>query len=250
MAPAEWEHVHNLTLDGSRLLVGTHEGLWVQSEDQPAQLVSDPPFDVMGLARSGQQMLASGHPGVGQDLPDDLGLQQSTDDGVTWTSVSLEGEVDFTGWACPAVFSSGSPPVTGGCSAQPMQAPRGRIWAPHRCMTLPLNPTDAEMVVGTTEQGPVSSDDGGTSFTPLADAPLLALLSWTPSHLYGVTPDGSLHTSTDGGATWDEVGQVPGQPAAIAAQGERVVVLAEDTIFESTDGGANFAPRITGVAGH
>ena len=58
-----------------------------------------------------------------------------------------------------------------------------------------------------------------------------------------------LHTSTDEGATWDEVGTVPGQPAAIAAQGEHVVVLAGDTIFESTDGGANFAPRITGVIG-
>ena len=206
MAPAEWEHVHNLTLDGSRLLVGTHEGLWVQSEDQPAQLVSDPPFDVMGLARSGQQMLASGHPGVGQDLPDNLGLQQSTDDGVTWTSVSLEGEVDFH-----RLGVSGR--VLLGLSASDGRLLRstdaGTTWTDlgtPPLYDLAVNPTDAEMVVGTTEQGPVASDDGGKSFTPLADAPLLALLSWTPSHLYGVTPDGTLHTSTDGGATWDEVG--------------------------------------------
>lgn len=250
MAPVEWEHVHNLTLDGSRLLVGTHEGLWVQPEGQAAQLVSDPPFDVMGLALSGQRMLASGHPAEGQDLPADLGLQRSIDDGVTWTGISLEGEIDFhrlstSGRTILGVSSQG------GVLLRSTDA--GETWTDlgtPALFDLALNPQDAEMVVGTTEQGPVTSDDGGTSFTPIAGAPLLALLSWTPSHLFGITPEGILHTSTDDGATWNEVGQVPGQPAAIAAQGERVVVLAADTIFESTDGGATFAPRITGVAGH
>lgn len=250
MAPAEWEHVHNLTLDGSRLLVGTHEGLWVQPQGQPAQLVSDPPFDVMGLALSGQRMIASGHPAEGQDLPADLGLQQSIDDGVTWTGVSLEGEVDFH-----RLGVSGR--VVLGLSAHDGRLLRstdaGTTWTDlgtPPLYDLAVNPTDAETVIGTTEQGPVSSDDGGTTFAPLADAPLLALLSWTPTHLYGVTPDGVLHTSTDEGATWDEVGTVPGQPAAITAQGKDVVVLAGDTIFESTNGGANFAPRIIGVSGH
>ena len=250
MAPAVWEHVHNLTLDGSRLLVGTHEGLWVQPQGQPAQLVSDPPFDVMGLALSGQRMFASGHPAEGEDRPADLGLQQSIDDGVTWTSVSLEGQVDFH-----RLGASGR--VLLGLSAHDGKLLRstdaGATWTDlgtPALFDLALNPTATKMVVGTTEQGPVASDDGGTSFTPIAGAPLLALLSWTPSHLYGITPEGILHTSTDDGETWDEVGQVPGQPAAIAAQGERVVVLAADTIFESTDGGATFAPRITGVAGH
>ena len=64
-AGSEWGHVHNLTLDGDRLLLGTHEGLWQQSPGQPARLLSDPPFDVMGFALSGRQMLASGHPGEG-----------------------------------------------------------------------------------------------------------------------------------------------------------------------------------------
>lgn len=250
MAPAEWEHVHNLTLDGSRLLVGTHEGLWVQLQGQAAQLVSDPPFDVMGLALSGQRMFASGHPAEGQDLPADLGLQQSIDDGVTWTSVSLEGQVDFhrLGVSGRVVLGLSS---SDGRLLRSTDA--GATWADlgtPLLYDLAVSPTNAEKVVGTTEQGPVSSDDGGKSFAPIADAPLLALLSWTPSHLFGITPDGTLHTSTDEGATWDEVGTVPGQPAAIAAQGKHVAVLAGDTIFESTDGGTTFTPRIIGIAGH
>ena len=249
-APAEWEHVHNLTLDGNRLLVGTHEGLWAQPDGEAAQLVSDPPFDVMGLALAGQAMFASGHPGEGQDLPADLGLQRSTDGGVIWTSVSLEGEVDFH-----RLRASGR--VLLGVSAHDGRLLRstdaGATWADlgtPPLYDLAVNPTDAEKVVGTTEQGPVASTDGGTSFTPIAGAPLLALLSWTPSHLYGITPDGIVHTSTDDGANWDEVGTVPGQPSAMAGQGKHVVVLAGDTIYESTDGGVTFAPRITGVAGH
>ncbi len=250
MAPAGWEHVHNLTLDGRRLLVGTHEGLWAQSPTEPAQLLSDEPFDVMSLALSGQRMLASGHPAEGQDRPADLGLQQSTDGGATWTGVSLEGQVDFH-------RLSASGPVLLGMSSHDGRLLRssdgGVTWADlgtPPLFDLALNPTDSRQAVGTTPQGPVSSDDGGKSFSPIAGAPLLALLSWTPSGLYGVTPDGVLHSSTDGGMTWDKAGQVPGQPAALTAQGKHVVVLAADTIFESTDGGATFAPLVIGVVGH
>ena len=116
-------------------------------------------------------MFASGHPGEGQDLPADLGLQQSTDDGVTWTSVSLEGQVDFH-----RLGVSGR--VLLGLSASDGRLLRstdaGTTWTDlgtPPLYDLAVNPTDAEMVVGTTEQGPVASDDGGKSFTPTGGTP-------------------------------------------------------------------------------
>jgi len=249
-AGSAWGHVHNLTLDGDRLLLGTHEGLWGQSPGQPAQLLSDPPFDVMGFALSGPQMLASGHPGEGQDLPADLGLRQSTDGGTTWTGVSLEGQVDFH-----RLRAAGA--VVLGLSAHEgrllRSTDRGRTWADlgtPPLFDLALDPADTDHVVGTTEQGPVMSTDGGVTFAPITGAPLLALLAWAPKALYGVAPDGVLHTSIDGGSTWQVTGSVPGQPAALTADAGRVVVLAGDTIVESTDGGVSFIPRITEIAGH
>lgn len=249
-AGSEWGHIHNLTVDGERLLLGTHEGLWQQSPGQPAQLLSNPPFDVMGFALSQQHMLASGHPGEGQDLPADLGLRQSTDGGTTWAGVSLEAQVDFH-----RLRAAGA--VVLGLSAHDGRLLRstdaGRTWTDlgtPPLFDLALDPADPDQVVGTTEQGPVVSTDGGATFAPITGAPLLTLLAWTPKALYGVMSDGVVHTSTDGGSTWHVTGNVPGQPTALAADADRIVVLAGDMIVESTDGGMTFSPRITGIAEH
>jgi len=249
-AEQEWAHVHNLTVDGGRLLLGTHDGLWEQFPGQLAQRLSESSFDVMGFALLNQRMLASGHPGEGEDLPADLGLQQSTDGGVTWTGVSLEGEVDFH-----RLRAVGN--VVLGLSAHDGLLLRstdgGRTWtneATPPLFDLALDPADPSHVVGTTQQGPVVSDDGGSSFAPIKGAPLLAVLAWTPKALYGVTPDGVVYSSKDSSATWRAKGQVAGPPMALAADGDTVVVLAGAAIVESIDGGATFTPRITGLVGH
>jgi photosystem II stability/assembly factor-like uncharacterized protein len=239
-----------LTVDGARLLLGTHDGLWEQYSGQPAQLLSDSPFDVMGFALSGQQMLASGHPGEGEGLPEDLGLRQSTDGGVSWNSVSLEGQVDFH-----RLRAVGD--VVLGLSAHDGKLLRstdgGSTWTDlgtPPLFDLAVDPADADHVIGTTEQGPVVSTDGGATFAAIASAPLLALLAWTPTTVYGAAPDGVVYKSTDGGATWQRRGRVPGTPAALAAGAGSVIVLAGDTIVESTDGGSTFRARITGISGH
>lgn len=246
-ADVAWGHVHNLTLDGDRLLLGTHEGLWEQRPGQQVRLLSHPPFDVMGFALAEDRALASGHPGEGQDLPGDLGLLKSTDDGRTWESVSLLGEVDFH-----RLRTSGD--VVLGLSAHDGALLRstdgGATWT--ELGTLPLvdlavDPNDPHRVVATTQSGPVASSDGGATFAPLDQAPLLALLAWTDGTLYGVAPDGAVHASTDGGITWKPRGTAGGQPAAIAADADRVVVLVEDSVEESVDGGTTFGLRLTAV---
>ena len=240
-----WGHIHNLALDGDRLLLGTHEGLWEQLPGQPVGLLSEPPFDVMGLALAGERFLASGHPGEGQDQPADLGLRESRDGGRTWQQVSLAGEVDFH-----RLRSSGD--VVLGLSAHDGALLRsedaGATWTSlgsPGVFDVALDPSDPARVVATTQDGPVSSTDGGTTFTPLVGAPLLALLAWTPDALYGVATDGTVHVSADAGATWQQRGSAGGQPGALAADGDRVAVLVGDTVTESDDGGATFRPRLT-----
>ena len=113
-----------------------------------------------------------------------------------------------------------------------------------------LDPNNPDRLIGTQESGPVRSTDGGRTLTPIAGAPLLAFLAWTGKTLYAIAADGTLQTSTDSGKTWKQVAQLDGQPQALAADRERVVALAGTTIWDSTDNGATFTPRITGVAGH
>lgn len=250
VADAAWAHVHNLTLDGDRLLIGTHEGLWAQRPSQPAEQVSEQAFDVMGFAHVGGTMYSSGHPGEGQDAPADLGLQTATDAGRTWSTISLEGQVDFHRLRADTT-------VIQGLSAQDGKFLRstdaGKTWTDLGTPPLfdfALDPDDPEHLIGTQETGPVRSTDGGATFQPIPDAPLLAFLAWSGKTVYAIAADGTVQSSADSGATWIELAQLQGQPQALAADGNHVVALAGTTIWESTDGGKTFSPRITGIAGH
>ena len=248
-----WEHVHGLALDGQRLVVGTHQGLWGQDPGQDPVQVSDTAFDVMGLALDGDRWLASAHPAAGQDAADDLGLQASTDAGVTWAPVSLQGEVDFHRLVAAA-------DTVMGMSAHDGKLLRstdgGTTWddlGTPALFDLAVDPAQPRTVVATTQKGPVRSTDGGTTFTPIPDAPLVAFLAWTNRTLYGLAPDGTLQASTDGGTTWEARGNAgSGQPGALAADGDTVVALTGSVVTQSTDGGATFAPRLNliGAQGH
>jgi photosystem II stability/assembly factor-like uncharacterized protein len=243
-------HIHTLAYDGRELLIGTHEGLWGQDAGETATQLSDDAFDVMGFSRAGDRWLASGHPGEGMDAPADLGLLESTDQGRTWTEVSLGGEVDFH----RLVTSDGA---ILGISAHDGRLLRsedgGTGWTDlgvPGLYDLAVSPTDPSVVVGTAENGPVRSTDGGATFEPIDGAPLIALLAWTGGTLFGADVDGQVVASTDEGVTWNVVGSLPAQPAAFTALGDTIAALVDDAVLESVDGGATFAPRITDLGGH
>lgn len=243
-------HIHNLAYDGLQLLMGTHEGLWGQAPGSPPFQVSVQPFDVMGLTITGDLWLASGHPGIGMDAPADLGLLQSTDQGRTWTELSLGGEIDFHRLAA-------SRAVVVGLNAHDGRLLRsddgGATWTDlgvPGLYDLAVNPSDAAIIVGTTESGPVRSIDAGASFQPLASAPLLALLAWSGDALYGAALDGRIFASTDNGVTWKPMGSVASQPTSLAATGTTVAALVGDTVLESLDGGESFTLRLTDLGAH
>ncbi len=243
------EHVHNLVMKGEDLFLGTHEGLFKQSPGQQLEQISEQPFDVMGLTRSGELRLASGHPGEGMDAPGDLGLLTSSD-GVAWQPRALSGQVDFHRLA-----ASGD--VVLGLSAQDGTLLRssdgGTTWSElgrPPLFDIAVSGSDPSVVVATTPDGPVASSDGGATFSSLEGAPLVALLAWDGNDLFGIDPAGTVLVSTDDGRSWIERGSVPGQPMAIAAQQGNVAVLVDGVVQFSSDGGRSFTPRITGLAGH
>jgi hypothetical protein len=247
---AGWAHVHNLAYTGDgTLLLGTHEGLYQQLPGQQPALLSETPFDVMGLAYDGTRWLASGHPSQGEDLPADLGLRASPD-GRAWTTVSLLGEVDFHRLTAAGDTVLG---VAAHDGTLLRSTDAGATWTRldnPGLFDLALHPADAGRAVATTESGPVVSADAGSTWKASAGAPVLAFVGWTDDALLGVAPDGTVHASTDDGATWTVRGSAGGQPAAIAVDGQRLAVLVGGTVRESTDGGATFADRLTGIGDH
>ena len=238
--PHGWAHVHNLVVDGNRVLLGTHEGLWEMTSGQDPTLVSRDAFDVMGLTRDGTRWLASGHPGTGMTGPADLGLLESVDDGRTWRPVSLMGSVDFHRLAAAGPIIIG---VSAHDGALLRSTDHGLTWTDMGAppvFDIAIDPANGTTVLATTEDGPVRSVDGGVTFAPIAGAPLLALLAWTDPTAVGVDVSGQVYRSADGGGSWTSIGSVGGQPSAIAASGTTVAVLVGDALLVSTDEGLTF----------
>lgn len=244
-----WAHVHTLVYDGVTLLLGTHEGLFEHDPGHTPKQLSGTGFDVMGLAHDGSRWLASGHPAAGEPLPPDLGLRASTD-GRVWTTVSLLGKVDFHRLTAAGASVLG---ISAHDGALLRSIDRGLSWTRldnPGVFDLALDPGNPRSVLATTPSGPITSTDGGSTWTPVRGAPLLALLAWTSTGVYGVAPEGTVHVSSDDGATWQRRGSAGGQPAAQTADGERLAVLVGGSVVESVDGGLSFRPRLTGIGGH
>ena len=200
----------------------------------------------MGFAVAGpDHYYASGHPGEGSDLPNPMGLIESTDGGQTWQVLSRQGESDFHAMA---VSSEG----VIGFDGTLRLTPDGQEWSevdeqiqPAHLAASPQDP----VVLATTEPGVQRSTDGGRSWELPEGAPVLLVTGFADSDTaVGVDPDGAVHVSRDAGVTWEEAGGQTAQPAAVAAEvvdGDlRIWVATEEGIEFSEDGGASFSTTV------
>lgn len=238
-------HVHHVALDGTDLLLGTHDGVWRQPEGEVPLRVSEPPFDVMGLALTADRMLASGHPGPQMDAPADLGLIASADGGATWSSVALWGEVDFHRLTAAGDVVMGVAAADGALFRSEDAGSTWSIISGVPAIDVAVNPGDPSAVMATTEDGVVVSADGGRTWSTVSGGPAVWLLTWTDGAVYGVGEDGVVHASQDDGRTWSARATLPAAAMALAADGDRVVAYTGGTVLESTDGGNTFVARVT-----
>lgn len=246
VSAAELVHVHGLAEnpDAEGIYVATHTGLFqVQGDD--ITRVTERYHDLMGFTVVGPgDYLASGHPDLQvADLqtpgkPPLLGLVQS-DDGVEWEPISLLGETDFHTLEAKHDRIYGYD-VTNGYFLISEDRTTWDTMSDVALIDFSVSPDDPDLIVGTGQAGIARSDDAGATWSPL-DAPPYVFLDWSVDGLFGVTADGRVGVSTDAGDTWDQVGAVEGQPEAILASPDRLLVaLADRGILESTDGGETF----------
>jgi len=251
VVPAEAGHVHGMAVNPAdgQLYLGTHGGTLVVDGDTITR-IGDTTIDLMGFTVAGaDHFYASGHPGPSDDLPNPVGLIESTDAGETWQPLSLTGESDFhtLGAAGNQVY---------GFNGQLIGTDDGRNWTPGAAEVAPaslaVDPKAGTRVVATTEHGPALSTDRAETFTHLDGAPMLLFVAWpTPDKLWGVSPEGAVHLSADSGKTWIEKGDVEAPSAFTAGQDGSVVVATQTQILTSTDGATTFnlVAEITG-GGH
>jgi photosystem II stability/assembly factor-like uncharacterized protein len=248
-ARADLGHIHALGAVGDDLYVASHNGLFRTEGASPRlRPVGEAGKDVMGFSvLAPDRFVGSGHPGPAEDLPPLLGLIESRDRGRTWTPVSLLGEADFHVLRSAGRFVYGVDATTG---ALMVSEDRGRRWTkrdlPAPPFDLAVDPADDAHLVAATELGLLASRDRGRTWRPLAVRDAQAgLLAWPATdrlHLAGA--DGRISASDDGGASFRPVGAVDGEPVALTAAGDALLVaLTDNTVMRSTDGGATWTLR-------
>ncbi|WP_064972479.1 F510_1955 family glycosylhydrolase [Modestobacter caceresii] len=235
-------HVHGVGIDpgSGSVLVATHEGL-VEVADGAVTPVG-PTIDLMGFTVVGpDHYLASGHPGLHSELPNPVGLIETTDAGRTWSPLSRQEESDFHGLT---VSDAG----VLGFDGSLLFSEDGRAWEP---LPIPAEPhtlaasPDGTQVLATTEQGLLRSTDAASSWSFVEGAPLLQVATWADERqAVGATPDGVVWVTADRGLTWDEVAELGSAPEAVTATSDgeevRVVVVTTAAVLESSDGGRTF----------
>jgi hypothetical protein len=243
-------HVHGLGINPAdrSLYIATHHGTFRLGSDRKIERVGDSYQDTMGFTVAGADLfLGSGHPdaeGFRRGQPPRLGLIESTDAGKSWRSVSLAGEVDFHGLA----FVHGRVYGWDSASGRFMVSSDRRTWDTRSALPLAsfaVDPGDETHILGSGPDGVLESRDGGRTWTKQQGPPLL-VLSWDAgAGLVGVTEDGAVHRSPDGGASWNPAGRLPGSPQALLVTGGEWYAAAADPggatgIYRSNDAGRNW----------
>lgn len=226
------------------LFIATHTGLWrTPKGGRRAERVGDDYKDVMGFTVTGpDRFLGSGHPDARDGLPPLMGLISSDDAGRTWTPVSLVGEADFH------VLRAVGDTIYGlDASSARLMASRdgGRSWKertpPAETADLAGHPRTSGRIFASTGSGGYESRDHGATWSPRGGVPA-GLLAWPSSGALSlVDSSGTLWHSRDGGRRFRRTGSIGEPPAALAADGDALLVALHDGgVRRSTDGGRSW----------
>lgn len=242
-------HVHDVAFDqDGALLVGAHTGAYrVDLATDEVSLIGETRFDAMGLTVQADTVLASGHPAP--DNQDDtftapnIGLVSYTEAG--WEQVSLAGVTDFHMLAATPAdpdFLLGLPSDRAVLASS---SDAGQTWVdatPLTARDISIDTVKADVVTATTPDGLMLSRDGGITFTSIANAPALLVITADPTveeGIIGVDADGTIWTgSTTEGAVWKTAGHGTGVASAIAARFDGAVAIADEGgVRVTTDAG-------------
>lgn len=191
------------------------------------------------------RLLASGHPAPGSELPENLGLITSKNNGATWKPVALLGDADLH-----ALDARGSVVVGQPAEASGLLVSRdgGRSFlkrsAPGVALDADVDPSKPDHIAIATQDGVFVSASAGASWRQRDVLTGPAHLAWSrEGALLRIEAGGAVRVSEDGGATWKERGNAGGSPTTVTIdrRGRLYAALAGGLIVRSSDGGATFS---------
>lgn len=240
--------------DGSFFLT-TNRGFWeVAADGSKVEQVRDakvvapegtsPVGTFLELADLGTgELIGSGHPDDASALPQFLGILRSKDQGRTWSVVDRLGTADIhvgrrsgdTLFLWDAVL--GAVLIT-----KDLKTFEERFTPRTLVLDMVVDPQDQDFILISTEDEVYRSTDQGRSWRPLRPERAVRM-SWTADgRLFRATQAGAWKRSKDRGSTWEDVGELPGEPWKIDSTSatEHHVALSDGSIAATQDGGATW----------
>ena len=247
-------HIHGLGRNPAddALFIATHTGLFrMDPSDDSAERVAGLYQDTMGFTVVGpDRFLGSGHPGSIENDPPFLGLIESRNAGSSWRPISLRGDVDFHVLEAlkRTVYGFGSDWETR--EARLLRSDdRGRTWTrltpPEELLALAIDPEDPRVSVALGEERGWISRNGGASWRPLAIPG--GLVAWSRElGLVAIDAGGVVRSASEPTAEWNDVGRLPGTPAALEGVGDELLAAThESRVLSSHDGGRSWRDLLT-----
>lgn len=190
------------------------------------------------------RLIGSGHPDQQGALPSFLGFITSDDGGKSWRVVSRLGEADLHKiilrhgrlYAFDAVLGALLISRDGGHTFTE------RFTPPQLIIDFEVDPGAPDRIFASTQGRLFRSEDGGQRWRAVASGEGIRLAWPAPDALYRAEQDGTVQRSPDGGATWQRVGQAPGEPYKFkaVARDHLYLALSDGAIVETRDGGRSW----------
>jgi photosystem II stability/assembly factor-like uncharacterized protein len=236
-----------------RLPAGASETEKLDPSLDAANQGKGPLIDLVMRFNGPDQVLASGH-SKGGSLPQTIGLVSSADGGKTWAPVSGIGDADYHDFEVAGDLvvalrlddpNSVQVSTDGGKVFEARPAPNAAA-----ALDITIDPSNPKQWAVGTEQGTFLSTNEGKSWRQ-RDTTAKTRVAWAAADaLYSAGLDGKVRLSSDGGKSWNEVGNVGGYPKdlAVGLKGELIAYLPGGKIVRSTDGGKTWTEVLTVAA--
>ena len=173
-----------------------------------------------------------------------IGLIESTDAAQTWDPVALLGEADFHALEAAGDLLYGYEAVSGHLVVT-SDTEDWRTLDRVDIADLAADPRDPKRVLATTPDGLVAYRSDGDS-AAIRGAPPVKFLDWPAVDLLlGVTGDGIVYRSSDGGGTWQRADGPPGAVQALEVRASNWLIATDSGLYQSVDDGRSWRPLTT-----
>ena len=232
-------HIHHLEAYGSKVLLGTHDGLYEYLGKGEVRTIGSSKEDFMGLTSDGSKIFMSGHPGFQSKLPNPIGLMESINNGRTWESVSLKGQVDFHLLESANGEIYGVDSGSGNLFHSEDFGNKWNIIGENKFSDIALSPTVKNSALALIGNSVRRTNNSFKDSVPLKVGINPDFVEWSGAGIY-LASKKKIIFSKNNGKSWQTLRSFSGQIVALSVSEKLIVVAVDGLIYISRNAGKSF----------